>query len=115
MLSSTEQCHYWQKLVNEGIYNEKGVGQGGKVTYTRSTLFPDEQEILNQIGPFFTVQNRIVQLTATDFTLAKEHLHGKASSVRCIPCDESQWIQWYPESVATCADIAYGLHVGSPL
>ena len=53
------------------------------------------------------------QLTATNFTPVYEHLPMEASSIGCLPRDESKWIQWHQESIATCVDNVYGRHGGS--
>ena len=53
------------------------------------------------------------QLTATDFTPVNRHLPMEASSIGCLPRDESKWIHWHQESTATCVDNVYGRGGGS--
>ena len=53
------------------------------------------------------------QLTATDFTPVIRHLPTEASSIGCLPRDESKWIHWHWESIATRVDNVYGRHGGS--
>ena len=55
------------------------------------------------------------QLTDTDFTLANGRLPGEARNIGHLPCDESKWIQWHQESVATRVGNAYSCHGGSSL